>query len=816
MTLTRGNPFSFVFASFWLGVFALSVASFCSAQTQTYLNATGMPTFAIPSPVENGYVNLPNGNLHLEFDLGTFPQRGRKLLTAKLIYDSRIWQINASNQWQPTNVANSQGGWRFVTTADPGAVTETLTSTSCGSGQLQTWQAFVWTDPAGTQRVFPITTSQNQCTGVNVTSGDAYAQDSSGFHMYITNFTSATVFAKDGTQVYPTLQDSNGNFFSTDANGNTVDTLNRTPVSKTVNGSTTYYDVLNSQGSTSRFTVTTTTVNVNTAFAQTGVTEYSGSFTAIQTIGLPDGTSYSFTYDSGTTSGFYGLLASMTLRTGGQVQYTWTNFSDGYGNINRWLKTRKASGTWTYSPQLINTCAPGTTGCQQQVALTKPSGDQIWYTFTLNNGAWNVRTKYFNGNSGTGTLLKTITKDYDFSNACPISGCFGNAYIRVIRNTTTDPVPSGNIIKKAEYTYDSINFGNFSALKEWYYYTGTPAATPDRETDYVYLTDSAYANKDIHDRVTSLTVKNAAGTQVLQTVTSYDSGTLTSITGITHHDDTNFGPANTTRGNPTQALRWVSGSAYLTTSRTYDTTGQMITQTNPRGHTHTYVYTDNFFTDANPPVNPPAAYTPAAPTNAYVTQIIVNETQGSGSNWFGYYFNTGKRVYEGDLNLAKVFHHYLDPLDRETHRYGRLLINNTRGWTLNVYTSATLTDNYTGITDTALRVPAFRVGTTSIRWTALAEQSTQHWPTTLAARSRWISVSTTMTGRRPNPTLTAAQVIQPTGLKPPRMTEWTASSLRLTLTTMSRTHISALPSAERGERLHNCAPPAHTVLVIPF
>lgn len=369
----------------------------------------------------------------------------------------------------------------------------------------------------------------------------------------------------------------------------------------------------------------------------------------------------------------------MTVRTGGTVNYTWTNFSDGYGNINRWLKTRKASGTWTYSPSVVTTCAPGTTGCQQQVSLTKPSGDQTWYTFTLNNGAWNVRKKFFNGNSGTGTLLKTITNDFDFTNACPISGCFGNAYIRRIRMTTTDPIPSGNVIKKAEYTYDSIFFGNLSAVKKWYYYTGTPPATPDQETDYLYLTDPAYVAKDIHDRVTSVTVKNAAGTQLSQTLTTYDTGTLTSIAAITHHDDANFGTGNTTRGNPTQTQRWVSGTAFLTATKTYDTTGQLLTVTNPRGHTRSYDYTDNFFTDANPPINPPAAFTPSTPTNAFITLITFNETQGSGHLHFGYYFGSGKPAEEADTNLADIYHHYLDPFDRETHRYDRKLINGTRG-----------------------------------------------------------------------------------------------------------------------------------------
>src|SRR5579864_6266176 len=672
-------------------------------QAQTYLNSTGVPTFATTSKVENGFVNLGNGNLHLEIDLGTFPQRGQVKFSAKLVYDSRIWQI-VNGAWQPTNVANSQGGWRFVTTADPGAVTQTNTSTTCNPGQLiQTWQAFTWTDPIGTQRVFPITTSQNQCTGVNVTSGDAYAQDSSGFHMYVTNFTTATVFAKDGTQVFPQVKDTNGNFITADSNGNTVDTLNRTPVTKSVNGNVTTYSVLNSQGSTSSFAVTATTVNVNTAFGQSGVSEYSGSFTVIQKIDLPDSTSYNFTYDSGTTSGFYGLLSSMTLRTGGQIQYGYTNFADAYGNINRWLSSRTASGTWSYTPLVLTTCAPGTTGCQQQVTMSKPSGDQIVYTFTLNNGAWNTQTQFYTGVAGTGPLLRTTTKDYDFTHACPLAGCFGNAYVVTSRVTTTEPVPSGNIVKKTEYSYDNTNFGNFSAVKEWNFYTGTPAATPDRETDYVYLTTTAYANKDIHDRATSVTLINSAGTQLSQTITSYDSTSLTSIAGVTHHDDTNFGTANTVRGNVTQVKRWVSGTASLSTGMTYDTTGQRLTLTNPRGHTHTYSYADVFFKDAaSPPANPPASFNPGVTTNAFVTKITVNETQGSGTLQYRYYFNTGKRVFEADLNLARIYHHYLDSLDRETHTYDRLLINNTRGWTLNVYTSATQTDTYRGITDTTV------------------------------------------------------------------------------------------------------------------
>ena len=63
------------------------------AQAQTYLNATGSPTFNTPEAVELGYVNLANGNLHLAVPFGSWPQRGAIGLSAGMVYDSRIWQI---------------------------------------------------------------------------------------------------------------------------------------------------------------------------------------------------------------------------------------------------------------------------------------------------------------------------------------------------------------------------------------------------------------------------------------------------------------------------------------------------------------------------------------------------------------------------------------------------------------------------------------------------------------------------------------------------------------------------------------------------
>lgn len=337
---------------FWL-VAVLVMTSAPSLEAQNYVTAIGSPPFTAAEPVELGFVNLPNGNLHAEIQLTSAVQRGSLGFSAKLVYDSRIW-MKTYSAWQPANVPNSQGGWRLVTSADAGSASYFTDSESCDDDGIGApfiiWRSgFQWTDPSGVRHTFPgIQTVYYAaaCGPGSIASDDAFADDSSGYHMYVTAYSSIKVYAPDGTQVYPTGKDSNGNYFSTDANGNAIDTLGRTQIIKTVNGNLTYYDILDSQNSSPRprITVTTTTINVNTAFGQSGVTEWAGTLSVIQSIALPDGTSYMFDYDSGTTAGKYGLLKTITLPTGGQIAYTYTTFLDSYSNKNRWVYTRARAG----------------------------------------------------------------------------------------------------------------------------------------------------------------------------------------------------------------------------------------------------------------------------------------------------------------------------------------------------------------------------------------------------------------------------------------------------------------------------------------
>jgi RHS repeat-associated protein len=608
----------------------------------------------------------------------------------------------SSNVWQPTNISGSQGGWRLQTAGGATTVSNNSSVSKCldsGDGikySVYEYSQFTWTAPDGTARVFPITTYKDSfgyCY-TDTPTGNALAEDSSGYHMYVTNYTKATVYAKDGTlvedQLQPstsyTMKDPNGNYFYTN-NGNVVDTLGRTVVTYVANGSgcsASYcYNILTAQG-TQQILVTTTTVNVNTAFYQTGVTEYSGSFTAIQSITLPDGSSYGFTYDSGTSAGNFGLLKTITLPTGGTVTYAWTTFSDSTGSNYRWVLTRAVSpgGTWTYAQTKNVPCpssAPSGSTCQS-VEVYRPSTDDAIYTFVLNNGGWNAETQYYA--SGGSTLLETVLNTYDFSQTC--QGCTGPAYIRKVTAQSQLPSAGGaTVTNQTTYTYDTAQMGDITAIKQWKYVSGsspTFSSTPDRETDSTYAQwGQAYCANGTQntsilenlDRLSSTTVK-VGGTQVAQTNISYDTTGLTSVTGITNHDDSCYGASNTVRGNPTLIQGWISGSSYASTTNYYDTTGQATSSTDPNSNQTTFSYVN---------------------ANAYLGSI----TKGGLTTTFTYDSNTGLVTSVIDPNSQTTGFTY-DEMDRLT-----LTSFPDNGSVSANYPSETEQDIYTAVTSSTSR-----------------------------------------------------------------------------------------------------------------
>jgi RHS repeat-associated protein len=734
---------------------ALSVA----LPAQNYLTMTGISGSTVPYPAEMGTVDAANGNLHLEIPLGSFPQRGGSgSLVPKLVYDSHIWTVlsdGSSYVWTPEALYSSAlafGTWGF----DEGGAGGVFLLAWAGNGGHFCDGDYMLYGQSGGQHYFniPGTWNGTECSG-----GTAYATDSSGFLINQTpwnnNGLNATisVYAPDGTEVWGTdlytsgvaSKDSNGNYLGLTYSNNSppgidnpiIDTLGRTIVTPAIDGSTTTLSVMNSQAGTSNYVasnyvVTTAAIPVSTDFQQSNVTECNDNctVTVITNIALPDGSSYSFQYDcyeSGNAacgspsgqSGYYGTLTSMTLPTGGTVNYAYTNFTDSLGGVGRWLFSKSTStGFWQYSP-----VAMGNTN--QQVTVYKPglATDVISLTVDGSGTVW--PTQILSYDSGYGALLSTVNNTWDFSVPCTTILCsiaflegIGNGDdvpahqdIRKLSTSTTLPMPGGSITKQTKYSYDSPQTGNVTGVQEWKYQNGpspTFPSIPDRATYTTYATIGTNNNIN-HPK--SITVCNnvgtnssctGGGTPVAQTNITYDAYGNNGLLGlqdrstVVNHDDANFGPSYTARGNPTQISQWVSGSNYLNSYFSYDVTGQVLQSEDPNSNITTYSYADVFYSDNG--ANPPQAFTPATPTNAYVTSI----TDAIGVTSAGYYYGSGHTALVTDYNNRTTYSHYvnsttlvIDPFDRPTEAVYPI------GWSLNTYTSLTQADSYAAVGDTA-------------------------------------------------------------------------------------------------------------------
>ncbi len=686
------------------------------AQGQNYLTSTGQPSFSAPVPVELGFADASNGNLHLSIPLGSYQQRGGTQ-PVTLEYDSNIWTPNATGatpEWEPNNGPgwHALAGWYLSHEAD--------IQSSASAVVQNCYTDWYWTDLNGTVHPFHLNLSGN--TGCPL-SANAFAADSSGYHMYQDSAGNITVYAPDGTLVYsPTLQDANRNYIrSRDSNGNyisktstgsgLIDTLGRQIASGATFVGSSGVTVTTSQG-TSLYSFSTTMINVKTHFQQSNVQDNPGTqLGVLRSLTLPDAaqSTYYFTYDCDSSSGnsacgspsgqsaYYGELISITLPTGGEAKYYYTTFKDAYGNMSQWVDERTSGGgSWTYTPQVLSTCSSTQVNCKQQATVTTPTGESTVYTFQLNNGAWPTSIVQ---KDASGTTLSTVANTWDMSQSCVLIACHGASYIRLLTQQTTVYTPGSSLTKQVSYTYDSPQTGNRTAIKEWKYSSsGSFSSVPDRATYISYLTTGTNdINKPLSvtlcNNSGSSTVCPGGGSVVSQTNYTYDSygsGGLTSVTGIAQHDDANFGSGYTTRGNVTSVSQWVSGSNYLTTSYTYDTTGQVLTEKDPAGNvTHNY-YSDSFVTDGGNDTTP-SAYSPSPPTNAYRTSI----TDPIGMQAVSYYWGSGKPAIAKDYNGATTTDHYQDSLDRQTEEIDPV------GWKLATYSSASESDVYTAVGDTS-------------------------------------------------------------------------------------------------------------------
>jgi len=519
---------------------------------------------------------------------------------------------HGSYHWWPTNVYGSSGtaaGWRLITGAETGSLSYTVVDTSivnggsCPDGSENVFTYYVstisWTDPSGTVHGFSgdQVTLDKTCSASSqwVTAG--VATDGSGYSVADDGSGSARIIDPSGTEVYPQIVDRYGNYFSTDGSGDVVDDTGRIPVimsQNPQNANITYYDVVapngtsypNEPGTRVRYKITTALIAVGTAFeypADWGtIYEWYGGYTdpqtgiwwpetlsPVQSITLPDGSQYTFGYDT------FGELSSMTLPTGGVITYGYEDYVDSAYTENRWLTSRTVGNnpSMTFTPWVVSNCQAYSNGCVENVGLQKPSGDTVVYELTLVNGAWNTGITTFVGQ--TAQKISQVTNINTYTNPCPPGSPCG--YSNYISQTlqTTELFPS---VAGAQPLYSQVQSvynlypSKPSVVKEWDYASSAnmllpPSTSPIRQTSYTYT------GYDPHI-VTVL----GNGTQLAQTTYTYTS-VASPTTGVVQHGTQNAGgPYLWT------VSQWLDTGMPAVTTYSWDDTGQLQSVEDPDHH----------------------------------------------------------------------------------------------------------------------------------------------------------------------------------------------------------------------------------------
>lgn len=554
-------------------------------------------------------VSLTNGTLDVHIPFLSYPQRGGKLkFSYTLRYGYGSLGINAVCPPSfPCHYYVSGGP------GSPGMLQDQLISAFpvlTTTGTVHYWNV---ADPDGAVHNFGNTTGSIwrslDATGMQYNATSGVITDAAGT-TYDLQYNSSTGVGTD------LIEDSNGNEISmtqgtwTDSLGRVVPNLigvvttdysgcvGPLPVSSAVtwtvpgfNGGTETYKFCNAN-TPFDFTLTETSQQASR----------SGSLPQLQSVLLPNGTSWIFTYES-----TYGALASITEPTGGSISYTWTPV---------YQATCTKTGTYP-QPFLLevtsrtvnaNDGAGGHTWTYTQgspVTVTDPLGNAVVHTITGLAGScsmYETQTQYYQGSSSSGTLLKTVVTDYNYTTN-PDGSTFP-LEMNVVPIHVTTTWAANKKVSRIEKDYDSgfgfdgNNFtgiyGDVIAEREYDYGTGTWGALLRQTlTSYYAFSNSSYLTYNLLKTPASVKVQDGGGTQRAYTTYAYDGSALSSSGITTQHDAS---PANgSVRGNQTSVSRWLNTTGgNLTSSAVYFDTGTANTMTDPKGNTTTYAFSSTY------------------------------------------------------------------------------------------------------------------------------------------------------------------------------------------------------------------------------
>jgi YD repeat-containing protein len=604
----------------------LAVALSCKvASSQVVMPGTPPYSTISGGPVDE--INLANLNVH--FNIPIFHKPGRGLpFNMDATYDSTIWYPAYSTTfgyyWQ--NVQTT--GW-------------TESSLNVGSlyGDEQTYNGtvyycdFVYYDGSGTGHPFPgpADPGGSPCPANSSSTGSqvSNAVDGSGYSLTLSNFSGTTFTAqlnsKDGKYIVPPVGtqtgpghvvDRNGNIISFDGVSTWTDTLGLPTIKWTATSSASTYTYTSPAGAPATVTMALKSYPIQTNFG-CPVLDVNGTGNLMDSISLPNGTTYHFTYEAtpgGASGTVTGRLASIQLPSGGTISYAFTSINCADGTAGGLVRTTP-DGIWTYSRALGSGKAMTTT-------VTDPLGNQTVIQF---QGIYETQRQAYQGSSTSGTLLKTTNTCYN-SSASP---CTATAITLPItqKSVITQLGPSGPQAKTV-YVYSSDASGFLLEQDNYDFGQGAPGSLLKKT---IYSQASLGAIKSL---AKTITVKDGNNNTISLTTNNFDETSPGLVSSASFSPPV---PQHTSitnpRGNLTSVQRWLNTTGgNVTTSTQYYDTGVPYTTTDPNhaggAATTAYSYSSSF------------GY-------AYPTQVTNALGQKTANN---YDANTGVQISTTDPN----------------------------------------------------------------------------------------------------------------------------------------------------------------------
>jgi RHS repeat-associated protein len=611
-------------------------------------------------------VNLLNGNLSIYQSLEHFPQRGGKLdFDYRLQYNNKSWFINefcdpaigCSDTWNLTSDNSQSVAPGGVGVVSPFQMTTSGHATVLGCDVGGGTCIFDWTNTVttadGAAHALGNLPHQDEFQGAASLAGATFAYVFNGARTVDGSniFVASNGGIKLPNGVTTNNQYSNSTVAEEDANGNQIlygvangvnvlqDTLGR-DLPYIITSTTTDFsgctgplpigaaNVLNfpAYGGGSPAVIKLCAVQIPILSNFGGAQEGMGNLWFVQSVVLPDGTAWTFEYNSRSPNDppnvNYGDLTKITFPTGGTLRYAWDNVpfcspnpSSGLASISRAVVSRTINAndgtgdhTWQYQ------YAPGSPGQPIVTTVTDPLGNRAVHTFSdvslgrlpqdpraFSCGYYETQTQY---QDSTGATLKTINTHYLATSTPAIS------LYDVFPDSVTTTWANGEV-GEVDTTYLGVNasggFGttfNFEFMNKTYtaglgnlkdeydYDYGSGGKGPllrHTHTDYLFESVPAYWGADFFDLINDEITYDGSGNQVALKTFGYDE-TPPSSSGVSAQHDSNP-PNGALRGNLTSVSQWLNTTGGSITSQVnWFDTGEPYQKIDPLGHTTTFTY----------------------------------------------------------------------------------------------------------------------------------------------------------------------------------------------------------------------------------